>query len=89
MDLESKFFLDHLTDLVGDVASESLVDILFVVINGNMWRLQVFDINQHLEGVVQRHREKVQLIQSHLIPRDTFEETSEQVPVPIQESATG
>jgi hypothetical protein len=54
-----------------------------------MWRLQVFDINQHLEGVVQRHREKVQLIQSHLITRDTFEETSKQVPVPIQESATG
>jgi len=88
MDLESKFFLDHLADLVGDVTCKSLVDILFVVVNGNVWRFQVFDVNQHLEGIVQRHREKVQLIQSHLVPRDTFEETSEQVPVPIQESAT-
>jgi hypothetical protein len=77
MNLESKFFLNHFAYGSSDFLCERLEYLLFVVINSDMRRLQMLNVNQHLEWVGQCHREKVELVQSHLILSNTLEKSWE------------
>jgi len=67
MDLESQFFFDHLAHRCGYLFCECLIDLLFVIVDSDVWRFQVLDVDQHIKGVAECHGKEVQLIQSLLI----------------------
>lgn len=89
MNLEAKLFLNSLAYGSSDFFRKSLEDLLFVVINSNMGRLQMLNIDQHLKWICQCYSEEVQLVQSHLVSIDALEKGGEQRSVPVKESASG
>jgi hypothetical protein len=89
MNLEAKLFLNSLAYGSSNFFRKGLEDLLFVVIDGNMGRLQMFNIDQHLKWICQCYSEEIQLVQSHLIFIDALEKRGEQRSVPVKESASG
>jgi hypothetical protein len=89
MNLEAKLFLNSLAYGSSNFFRKGLEDLLFVVIDGNMGRLQMFNIDQHLKWICQCYSKEIQLVQSHLIFIDALEKRGEQRSVPVKESASG
>jgi hypothetical protein len=87
MNLKSELFFDHFAHWCSDLVRKCLIYLFLVVVNCDMWRLQVLNVDQHLKRVTQSHCKKVQLIKSHLIFSDTLEQSWEQGSVPVEESA--
>ena len=55
MDLTSKLIFSVLADWQNHILRKLLIDLLFEIIDGNEWTLQMFDIAQHVERIPQRH----------------------------------
>jgi hypothetical protein len=89
MNLQAEFFLNLFTNGSRDVLCEFLVDLFLVVIDGNKGCHQMLDVDQHVEGVAQRHEEVVQLIQPHLVVRYALEEHGKEGSAPVEEAAAG
>jgi hypothetical protein len=89
MNLEAKLFLNSLAYGSSYFFRKGLKNLLFIVINGKMGRLQMLNIDQHLKWICQCYSEEIQLVQSHLIFIDALEKRGEQRSVPVKESATG
>ena len=88
MNLQSEFLFYALAYPSGYVLTEFLIYLLLVVVDGNIWRLVMFNINEHFQGVVHGHGQVVQLIQSQFVCENTLEKDWEKVSLPIDESAT-
>jgi len=89
MNLEAKLFLNSLAYGSSNFFRKGLEDLLFVVINSNMGRLQMLNIDQHLKRICQRYSKEIQLVQSHLVFIDALEKGGEQRSVPVKEPASG
>lgn len=70
MNLQTNFFFDLPGNWFQDPVGKCLVDVPLVIINSNIRLLKVSNIPKHLQRVIERHTEVIQLVGSLKITHD-------------------
>ena len=83
MDLGTELVFCLLTDWKDYVFGEVVVDFLFVVVDCDLWILEMLDFVQHVKWISQSHQEIVHLVKSVLILDNFLEEESEKTTMPV------
>lgn len=86
MDLETNLSLYLLTDWFDNLVLESLVDFSLIVVNRNVWLLQMLNVPKHVERITKSHEEIVQLVWSLRVAHDHVKDKWEQRSDPVDES---
>ena len=88
MNLQSYLSLHSLAYWHYNLILKCLINFFFVIINSDVWCLQMFHVPEHLKWVIESHQEVVQLIWSLVIAHDHVKDVREQRPDPVNETAT-
>ena len=88
VNLLSQFFFCFSADRINYILGKGFIHIFFVVFNSNLSRWQMFDVLEHINGVRQRRKVVVHLVQTCFVTDDFLEENVTQSPLPVNKSAT-
>lgn len=86
MDLLTQVFFDGTTNWVSYVLGEFFVDILLVVVDRYLCRLQMANVPKHIDGVLHGHEEVVQLVQLSFVSNHVIHQHWEEFTLPVEET---
>lgn len=78
MDLETNLFLDLATDWLYYFLRKGSVDLFLVVVDSDIWLLEMFNVPDHLKWIIEGHQEIVELVWALDIRHDHVEDEWEQ-----------
>ena len=88
MDLQSDFLLNFGTNRFHHFLGEGSIDFFFVVVNSNIWLLEMLHVPKHFDWVIDCHKEVVELVWSFDVRHDHVENEWIQHSHPVNESAS-
>ena len=87
VDLHSDFSFNLEANGLNDFVSESSIHLFFIIVDANVWRLEMPDVPEHFNWVVHSHEEVVDLIWSLDVSHDHVEDERIQTSNPIYKTA--
>ena len=85
MNLNSNFLLDLSTDWLDNFVGKCSVYLSLVIVNSDVWLLQMLYVPKHIDWIIQGHQKVIKLIRSFVVRHNHLKDEGEQGSDPVNE----